>query len=627
MLLRFFLVFVILYACSGPAWGQASPAIDTSLLLEAVEVKDSRLSVFGIGRKQEQYRTAELLAAQSLGQLLSQSTLIHIKNYGPAQLSTTSFRGGSASHTALLWNGLNIDNTMLGQTDLSLLPTALFEEVSVRYGGESAFWGSGAVSGSLHLNNDLSTDEASSTFVQLGGNTIGGYDLSGKGKWGGKKSKHALRLWYQQSENNFFYTNDLGKRLRQSHAAFRTRALLQDNRFVLRKNEWLDVHLWMQDTHREIPPTKSQAGSQAVQEDRALRLMSQWKKVSNRNSWEGRLAWMEESLDYTDAPAAIFSESRIRTFISQGAFTHHLYPGHLLQANVQARFPKVNSNNYREAYSETQLGVSLSYKIDNWIKNWQLLGSLRQEWNGNTRSPFLVSLQAQGALLEDLELKASLSRNYRFPTFNERFYEPGGLPDIQPESGWSQEAGIGFKGKNWSVAATAFSRLIDNWILWLPEGNYFSPKNIEQVWSRGLESRVKLNWPLEKGQWSLSLAHDYVRSTNQKERFAGSATQNKQLIYVPLHKGAATLSFEHPRWFFSYQHSITGTVYTLPDHSAGLPGFHLGRLEARYQLTSGQMKAQVFVIVHNTWNSDYELVVNRAMPGRYLQAGINVRIP
>ncbi len=56
-------------------------------------------------------------------------------------------------HTAILWNGFNIQNAMLGQTDLSLLPAVFFDEVEIEYGGSSAVWGSGAVAGSIHLNN------------------------------------------------------------------------------------------------------------------------------------------------------------------------------------------------------------------------------------------------------------------------------------------------------------------------------------------------------------------------------------------------------------------------------------------------------------------------------------------
>ena len=90
----------------------------------------------------------------SLSELLSHQSAIHIKSYGNGNIATTSMRGGNANHTAILWNGLNIQNAMLGQTDLSIIPSAFFDQISLEYGGASAMWGSGAIGGSIHLKNN-----------------------------------------------------------------------------------------------------------------------------------------------------------------------------------------------------------------------------------------------------------------------------------------------------------------------------------------------------------------------------------------------------------------------------------------------------------------------------------------
>ncbi len=607
--------------------GQDSMTVDTSLLLETVVVRDSRLSLFGAGRKAEAFEMAELPGVNSVGDLISQQTLIHLKNYGPGQLSTTSFRGGSAAHTAIIWNGLNIDNTMLGQTDLTLLPSALFGDVSIRYGGESTFWGSGAISGSIHLENKLSIDGSSSFFLQQNVSTIGGFETGLRGTISGKKSAHALRIWRQHNANDFPYTNDFGEQLSLTNARFYNLAIMQENRLMIGKNQWLDVHLWLQQTDRGIPPTKSQLNSQASQKDQALRIMTAWKKVNTRTTWEARLAWMEETLDYLDPPASIFSENRIQSAVAQGAYTQQLLDDHFLQFNVQARFPEVSSNNYANAYAESQLGLNASYRINNLLNNWSLTAGLRQEWNGPLASPFLFSLQLSGRPLESLEIRGSLSRNYRFPTFNDRFWDPGGNPDLLPEQGWSQELGAKVQLDGWTIDLTGFSRLIDNWIIWLPRGRVFSPQNIQRVWSCGLESRLQWRRKMGKNELRAALSYDYVRSTNEKERFAGSQTLGKQLIYVPIHKGGLLLQYQTPAWKLAYQHNLTGTVFTLPDHSEGLPPFQTGRLEAQYQITLRQMRCKAFFVIENIWNEDYELVVNRAMPGRYLHTGIQLHFP
>jgi outer membrane receptor protein involved in Fe transport len=43
---------------------------------------------------------------------------------------------------------------MLGQSDLSILPGFLFDDVSILYGGASSLNGSGAMGGSVMLKNE-----------------------------------------------------------------------------------------------------------------------------------------------------------------------------------------------------------------------------------------------------------------------------------------------------------------------------------------------------------------------------------------------------------------------------------------------------------------------------------------
>ncbi len=623
LLYRCFLLFLCLLIFRGLP-GQDSISVDTSFILKTILVKDSRLTAFNISLRQDHFRAEDFTGLSRVDQLLSQATLVHLKDYGPAQLSTTSLRGGSANHTALLWKGINIDNSMLGQSDLSLLPTILFSEVDIQYGGGSTFWGSGAVSGSIHLGNELKINKENTLDLQSSVNSIGGFDFGLMTKLSSLKSAHSLRMWYQDSSNDFPYTNDFGEKLRLNNANFRSRALVQENRFRFDKNNFLEIYLWLQQTEREIPPTKSQNFSQAQQEDTALRLLTQWKNIGKKGILETRLAWMEESLDYTDAPAKIFSKSNIQTVVAQLNYSRELNNSQLIIVNTQGRFPNLESNNYSNTYSEAQWAWSTSYKIRDWIQNWNAVASLRQEWNGPIHSPFLFSIQMQGQIMESMELNANFHKNYRFPTFNERFWNPGGVPDLKPETGWSTELGAHVKEGFWSFQVNAFTRLIDNWILWLPKDGHFSPKNVEQVWSRGLENRLKIRWPWDsERELTIQLAYDYIRSTNQKERFAGSSSKGKQLIYVPIHKGSIRGDIKILDLHLSYQHSITGTVYTLADHSAGLPAFQLGRMEGRYSFFLNKVKLQAHFIVNNIWNTDYELVVNRAMPGRYFQTGVN----
>ena len=128
---------------------------DSVLVTPEVTVRGSRLDEFDAGVKvittdsltQNKYRH------NNLSTLLEQNTNIYIKSYGLGSLSTMSFRGGGAEQTSVLWNGFNLQSPMNGTLDLALVPVSLVDQVKVQFGGCGALWGSGSVSGSIHLDN------------------------------------------------------------------------------------------------------------------------------------------------------------------------------------------------------------------------------------------------------------------------------------------------------------------------------------------------------------------------------------------------------------------------------------------------------------------------------------------
>ena len=99
-------------------------------------------------------------ATKRLADVLQQTTPIYIKAYGPGNLASISFRGTGANHTAVLWNGININSPTLGQSDFYLLPNLAFNEVSIQSGNGSALYGTDAIGGTIQLGNHETQQEA-----------------------------------------------------------------------------------------------------------------------------------------------------------------------------------------------------------------------------------------------------------------------------------------------------------------------------------------------------------------------------------------------------------------------------------------------------------------------------------
>ena len=84
------------------------------------------------------------------------------------------FRGTPAAYTQLLWNGIPLNSLTTGIVDLGLFPTDIFSEIKLNSGGNSTLSGSGAIAGSIQLNNSLDFNPSYKWEIDL---TKGSYGL------------------------------------------------------------------------------------------------------------------------------------------------------------------------------------------------------------------------------------------------------------------------------------------------------------------------------------------------------------------------------------------------------------------------------------------------------------------
>ena len=136
--------------CSNIGYGQS-----VATLLETVTVLAPIHAQYAVGFRVQKVDSLLMQRYQhgTISDLLSFSSTLGIKNYGVGKLSTSSLRGMSAVHTAVLWNGININQPNLGQSDFSTLPMLGFEQVFIQYGGAGSLFGSGAVAGTIMLQS------------------------------------------------------------------------------------------------------------------------------------------------------------------------------------------------------------------------------------------------------------------------------------------------------------------------------------------------------------------------------------------------------------------------------------------------------------------------------------------
>ena len=99
--------------------------VQKSLTIPEVVVYGNRpMKEIGIQQTKLDSVTLKENIALSMADVLTFNSPIFVKNYGRATLSTVAFRGTSASHTQVTWNGMRINSPMLGTVDFSTIPSA-----------------------------------------------------------------------------------------------------------------------------------------------------------------------------------------------------------------------------------------------------------------------------------------------------------------------------------------------------------------------------------------------------------------------------------------------------------------------------------------------------------------------
>lgn len=589
------------------------------------------------GTKVQEIDSATLARFRSanLGDLLSSGSPVFVKSYGPGTLATTSFRGGSASQTAILWNGFNIGSPMNGQIDLSLVPMRIANEASIRYGGMSALSGSGAVGGTVLLNNVPSFDkgirvDAGAVFGSFGDRRQDIGISRSTANWAS-----SISLYNSAARNDFSYRNttEPGAPLRvQQHADVALSGLLAENHYRINARERINARFWYQTGNRDIPPTMTQEASTANQRDGSCRLTTEWQRTGDRARFNARAGYFTEKLEWYRTPDVPADLSRSRQLIAEAQMKVRPWPRNVINVGLNNTFTEALSDGYRENHRQDRAALFASYRYDTKDQRSNTTLSARQEMVDGQAVPFTFSLGSEYTCAKWLTAKGGVSKVYRLPTFNDLYWVPGGNPALMPESGYSAEAGVVLAweprrtGMAFTTELTLFNRDMENWIAWVPGPVHWSPENIMDVWSRGLESRSDISIRANKTLVKLSVLTNYVVSTNGTAKTANDASVDKQLIYVPVYSGHAQLTVSRKSVAVVLGLHYTGYRFTSTDNRAYLPPYTLADMAVTYTITHGDrcsvhLMAQGF----NLFDETYQVMLTRAMPLRNYQFGLRIQ--
>jgi len=145
--------------------------------------------------------------ALSMADILTFNSSVFVKSYGRATLSTVAFRGTSPSHTQVTWNGMRINNPMLGMTDFSTIPSYFIDQASLLHGTSSVNETGGGLGGLVKLGTTPQVGEGFHAQYVQGIGSFRTFDEFARFTYGSDRWQVSTRAVYSSSPNDYKYTN------------------------------------------------------------------------------------------------------------------------------------------------------------------------------------------------------------------------------------------------------------------------------------------------------------------------------------------------------------------------------------------------------------------------------------
>jgi iron complex outermembrane receptor protein len=579
---------------------------DTIQKLDEVFLSDSKLVQYTAGIKVETLNDSIINANPvSLTGLLAFNSNLYFKENGFGMVSSPSFRGTNASQTAVVWNGININSQLNGQTDFNTINTTNFDTIDIRSGGGSVQYGSGAIGGSIHLNNNLEFTSHFDTQLRLAYGSFDTRMTNMSSSYGNSKFTINAGVAYVDSNNDYKY---LGTDRVNENGAFNTINFNLNLGYFISEKDVLKLYHQNYNGEREFSGTLV-APSNSKFEDENYRTMLEWTRISGAFSSKLKAVHLKERFKFFENKANdFFSFGRVNTWL----FNHNLNyrVSNRLQFRSILEISRFDGgggsfgNPKRNAFSAT---VLMNHKP---TTRFEYNLNLRKDVTSDFENPFLFSVDGAYRVSNTYAIQFNASKNFRIPTFNDLYWQPGGNLNLNPEQSYQIDLGHTLNAKAINFKLNTYYIRTEDLIQWRPDNaGVWMPINVASAQSYGAELEAKYSVSYKLNKFSLSGRYSYTISENLETK--------SQLIYVPIHKGNIAFAFNRKLFSMFYQHLFNDAVFIIGDT---LEGFNVANAGFGYQFNkNGKVQYDINLRIQNLYNKNYQNVALRPMPNRNYQ--------
>ena len=615
------LVTIFLFVMATNSWSQNTIA-DTVKINPVLVNGNSRIT------NQEVLDSVILSNPQhlNLGDLLSKKSHLFIKSYGIGSLATISLRGSGSAHTQLNWNGISLNSSMNGSSDLALFPLFFMDEVMVNYGLNSSMDGTGGIGGAVNISTLPEFKRQLELYTSLQIGSFGQQQINAKVKVGDEKFQSITKIIHNQADNNFQYkdlTTEGFPNRKVKNASFLQKGIMQNFFFKLRKNQLLEANLWLFDSERNLPPLLTLRDNTELQEDIALKSLIKYSKYFENSTLKLTAAFIDDQLHYENERAGIASSSQTKSFRTR---VDYQFAFRKIDFHSQAKYDNNRAFSDGLTTEAQQDRVELFVQAERFLTNqFKTSLSMRSLHILQQESYVLPQIRMDYQMKKmNLQLFALVGKNVKYPSLNDLYYNPSGNLNLKAEVSESIEFGSIYQkailnnNLKLTSSATLFYNNIENYIQWEPTAfGFWSPTNLKNVETLGTEFFIEVKQSKGKVKKQLNATYSFTSSKNYEKQHEFDESSGKQLIYIPEHKGNVSLDLEVENISFSANYQFIGLRFISSDNEEFLPSYSLLDLSIHKGVRLKNKNTIEFSTgVKNVFDTEYQAIEWRPMPNR-----------
>lgn len=574
----------------------------------------------------------------NLAEVLREQGGMLISSYGSrGSLAGIKIRGTGDNHTRFLWNGIPVNSLTTGTMDASLIPAGFMQSVAITKGASGVLAGNSSFGGAIYLDNSPEWNKkyGFSMISEVG--SFGYRALMPSVLLSSKNVQYKASYQVLKSDNDFLFVDTYKSGLpeeRRINDSLAQWAIIQNIFVRLKGNIHIDMGMWLQEKNKDIPSVMgSYQIAPANQSDRSFKSYFKITKIYKASRLLLQLGYLNDSLHYSKlspanensylidshiATSSLFSRSEWRWFIN---------PKFTIDLGVHTEHPRAVVDSYGMVQKENRASLitAAKYRKGSWIANIGLRKEFNQYNPPKPLASFGVSWKSKN---KESLFRGNISNKFRIPSFNERYWQPGGNPDLRPEHGWGGELGWRWElnfSKNFSnqLEPVIFFQKIRDWIQWVPSAEYWFPVNQDLMISKGIElnglSRIKT------GKWNSKLIYKYS-FTDARQADSDDSANFSNVIYIPKHQVFIGGSTQYGSFSAGMNYQYLNSRFTTIDKNPvyKLDPIHLVSLNVAYKYPLKQFQVEIYSRIDNLFSYQYQMIRSYATPGISGVLGIKI---